>query len=243
MTLTNRFVLICVILGAGVAAQTGLNWHIHGGSGLQYAELREPISALPMSLPSLSEKVSERQSMHWIGKTNAHEEQIRKQLPFEPDDLVSRTYRRGVDLNLYMVYSRLGDDRKHHPEVCIRDVTGAPEDLEARKILFIGGDEKHPVQRFRFRTSFSHYTTVYYWHFTFPRIPRAGESILQVLHQRGSQPAPSITVQISTLAELDQLEAIETDFLVSLDRSLWKSHLPEGTVMGCDRMPITLLRR
>jgi hypothetical protein len=246
MSLSARFALINLILCVALAAQFVLSWHVRGGSDLIYPELRAPLAQVPLEFPSHGDKSSQHAAGGWIGKTNPHEEAIRNQLPFVPDDLLSRTYFRtdsALNLNLYMVYSRQGDDRKHHPEVCIRDVAGAPEDVDARKILFLDADEKHPVQRFRFRTGATQHTTVYYWHFTFPRLPREGETFLQVLHQRGSKPAPSVTVQVSTSAEMDQLEAIERDFLVSLDHVLWERHLPAGTVMGCDRLPIALLRR
>jgi Protein of unknown function (DUF3485) len=241
MSLTARLMLINALLVVGVAGQWALSHHLRAGGELGYAEIARPISQLPLVIAASSEGAE-----WWRGKTNPHEDVIRTQLPFTPDDLVSRTYvldRSGFFVNLYMVYSRQGDDRKHHPEVCIRDVAGAPEDESARRILWLGDDITRPVQRFRFRTSATHHTTVYYWHYTFPRNVRDGETRLQVLHQRLSQPPPSITVQVSTLAEVAELDDIEKSFLTPLDQAMWKTYLPQGTTMATDRMPIALIRR
>ena len=245
MNLPARFLLVNATLGLGLAAQWGLNRHVNSGADLAYPEIRAPISAISLVLPASADHLAAGSRGAWIGKS-VHEEKIRRELPFVPDDLVSRTYVQSdapLGLALYLVYSREAADRKHHPEVCIRDVTGAPEDLAARKILFLDKDGQQPIQRFRFRTGATRHTTVYYWHFTFPRIPREEESALQVIHQRLSKPAPSITVQVSTMAEPEQLDAIEQGFLVQLNRILWQHHLPEGTAMGCDRLPIALIRR
>jgi hypothetical protein len=182
----------------------------------------------------------------WIGAANPSEAETRKQLPFTPDALLLRTYVNGdrsLALGLYMVHSRQADDRKHHPEVCIRDVTGATEDLASRKILFVDAERKRPIQRFRFKTSATQHTTVYYWHYTLPPVPRAGATPLQVMYQRINTPAPSVTVQVSLAAEKEQLETVETGFLVVLDQALRDQYLPQGTVMACDRIPIALLTR
>ena len=253
MTLPARLLLITAILGATLVVQSGLNWHMRGGEETDYADLRKPISDLPLTIPPVESDAPQTPNISWIGATNEkHQNDIRAQLPFEPNGLLSRTYElsdKSLALHLYMVYSRQADDRKHHPEICIRDVAGKPEILEARKILFVNSDPKRPIQRFRFQTSNTHHTTVYYCHFTFPRVPRPGETALQVLHQQLSRQAPSITVQVSTMAEIkttaesNRLEPIESVFLPALDKLLQESYLPKGTVMGCDRVPIVLVTR
>ncbi len=240
MSLASRLILVNAILAAGAAAHWGLNAHLRAGRGA-YAEIRRPIAQVPALLKS-----GPSSSSVWMGRTNSQEEIIRTQLPFVPNDLLSRTYSQSaapLAVNLYMVYSRQGDDRKHHPEVCIRDVAGAAEDESARKIVLLANNVGRPVQRFRFQTGPTQNITVYYWHYTFPRVPDEGETALQSLYQRLSKPAPSITVQVSTTAEMDQLDEIETGFLVALDQNMQQNQLPEGTLMGCDRLPIALIRR
>jgi hypothetical protein len=246
MTLLARLLLISAFLGATLAAQLALHWHMRGGEALDYAHLRKSLPQLPLNFPASEDKSSPAKYGAWFGNANpAADAIIRAQLPFKPDDLLCRTYVKNdlsIGLNLYMVYSRKGEDRKHHPEICIRDVTGATEDLNARKILYVDAEGKRPIQRFRFRADATQYTTVYYWHYTLPRVPRAGETDLQVMYQRMNKPAPSITVQVSMTAELDQLEPVEKGFLVSLDQAMRDQQLPDGAVMGCDRIPIALLR-
>jgi hypothetical protein len=241
MKLLGRILLVNAILAGGWAAQWALSHHLQARGQLAYTDIRKSITQLPETLtPSADAAVG------WTGQTNVHEELIRKQLPFVPDDLVSRTYLlpgSNLSVSLYAVFSRDGSDRKHHPEVCIRDVTGAPEDAAARLVLYMENDSSRPIQRFRFRTSATQHTIVYYWHYTFPRIPLDGESRLQVLYQRLSKPAPSITVQVSTTAEMEHAKAIESGFLEALDQLLRRDYLPPGTVMACDRMPIALSRR
>ena len=51
-----------------------------------------------------------------------------------------------------MVYSHKGEDRKHHPEVCVREAAGKPEDVSARATLAL--DAERP-ERF--------YDQNYYW--------------------------------------------------------------------------------
>src|SRR5262249_17830118 len=138
MTLSARFALINLVLCVALAAQFALTWHVRGGSDLIYPELRAPIAQLPLEFPSNGEKSSQQANGGWIGKTNPNQDATRDKLPFVPEELLSRFYKRTDStllLNLYMVYSRQADDRKHHPEVCVRDVAGAPEDLDARNIL------------------------------------------------------------------------------------------------------------
>jgi len=247
MTLQARLLLIVVFLGATLTVQLGLTWHMRGGESLEYTNLRKSLTELPLQFAATDARANPSKYGPWVGKANPDSEtRIRAQLPFKPDDMIHRVYAKSdmsIILNLYMVYSRQADDRKHHPEVCIRDVTGATEDLAARKILFVDAEQKRPIQRFRFRTDETQHTTVYYWHYAFPRVPRAGETELQVMYQRMNKPAPSITVQINLTADIAQLEPVEKGFLVSLDRTLREQFLPEGTVMACDRIPIALQTR
>jgi hypothetical protein len=217
--------------------------HMRGGAALAYAHLRKSISEFPLTFTTSK---SPAKSTAWIGMVHPAEADTRTKLPFTPDALLLRTYVKddhSLALSLYMVHSRQGDDRKHHPEVCIRDVTGAAEDLASRKILFVDAEQKRTIQRFRFQTGPTQYTTVYYWHYTLPRVPREGETSLQVMYQRINTPAPSITVQVSLSAEAEQHDAVEKGFLVYLDQALKDQYLPEGTVMACDRIPIALQTR
>ena len=55
----------------------------------------------------------------WVGAERpAVRDAIRAKLPFPADDLLVRGYQNanGAFAQLYMVHSRAGEDRKHHPE-------------------------------------------------------------------------------------------------------------------------------
>ena len=141
-----------------------------------------------------------------------------------------------------MVYSRQGDDRKHHPEICIRDASGATEDFAARRRIALDADGERTVMRFRFQTGTSQYTTVYYWHYTLEALPRKQLTGLRRLYLRQNHPVPSITMQVSLVADLNELEAVEKGFLVAVDSAMRKEQLPATARMGCRRLPIALIR-
>jgi hypothetical protein len=246
MSMQTRLILIAAILGATLAVQQALIAHMRGGAELEYAHLRKSIADFPLTFTRSEALAAPAKSSEWLGMINPTEADERAKLPFTPDALLYRTYwmkkNPSVALGVYMVHSRQADDRKHHPEVCVRDVTGAKEDLSSRAILFVDAEQKRPIQRFRFKPSSTKHQTVYYWHYTLPRVPRAGETPLQVIYQRINTPAPSITVQVWLEAETER-DAVEKEFLVFLDQALRDQYLPEGTVMACDRIPIALQTR
>jgi hypothetical protein len=248
MSLSRRLLIAATCLALGVAAETALESHLGSAAATSYPTLRKQLAACPLELRTTTESqptAGSSPSEVWRGVDLPGLKEFRASLPFHADDLVLRGYRElpaGPLVNLYLVHSRSGEDRKHHPEVCIREVTGAPEDLQARGRIYLDAEHQRAVQRFRFRTGTGQYTTVYYWHYTFEPAPQQGQSLIQFLHQRLSQPAPSLTVQVASLASPEELVAVETTFLVVLDANLQKEHLPAGSRLGCDRQPVSLIR-
>jgi hypothetical protein len=249
MTLSRRLLIAAACLAAGVAAQAALQQHLSRAPASPYPAFRKELAACPLTLqpPAETEPASAAALPEvWRGVDLPGLEELRARLPFHADDLLSRGYRAlpaGPVVKLYMVHSRIGEDRKHHPEICIREVAGAPEDEDARALIYLDPEHRRAVQRFRFRTGTGEYTTVYYWHYTFEPTPQAGQSFLQVLHQRLSQPAPSLTVQVASIASPEELAAVESSFLVALDAALQREHLPAGTRIGCDRQAVSLIRQ
>lgn len=243
MSLKKRLLIACSCLALGVALQFALQLHLSSGVAAPFPKLKKPLSALPQKLSEIEFTEGEKGTV-WIGKDNPHQDHLRKELPFVADDLLSRYYMQpetGVILNLYMVHSRSGEDRKHHPEICIGDVMGAEEDVTSRQLIFLDRHKKRAVQRFRFRTARHEWTTVYYWHYTFQPTETEGRSGLQKLHDMLSRQAPSITVQVSTTASANQLELVEKSFLVAIDTHLQQQHLPAGTRIGYNRLPVLLI--
>jgi hypothetical protein len=239
------YVLAVFLLSAGLLVQWTLLSHLAPANLEAYPHLVRPFAELSLTLKTQETETSPQAALSiWNGVDRPDLDNLRAILPFQVDDLLSRVYQlSGTDLaaTLYLVHSRVGDDRKHHPEICIREVTGAPEDVRSRRTFGLAGDASRPVQRFRFKTGTQQYTTVYYWHYTFEPDPSATHSRLQQIHLRLGYPAPSVTVQVATLAPLDKLDPIEQSLLPLLDGSLAKRHLPPSR-LACDRMPITLIR-
>jgi hypothetical protein len=237
MTTAARIWLATVMLGAALAVQTGLLVHMVFGPDNTYPAMLKSFSELPSSL---REKVPEETALTWSFVAHPAEKEIRPRLPFVPADLVYRYCKceqRNVDAVCYIVHSEDGEDRKHHPEICIRDVQGVPEDKSGRENLRLGEDR--PVQRFSFKRSPSEAVTVYYWHYTFAPEPREGQSRLQLLYQTFSRNPPSVTVQVSTTAGREHWPMIEKTLLAPLEQQL-REHLPATIKMGCDRLPIAM---
>jgi hypothetical protein len=248
MSLGVRLMLVAGCLAAGLAAQLALERHLDAAAAGAYPELKRGLDDFPQAVanPALPEPSPDNPwpPATWYGEDRADREALRQKLDFA-DALCARTYHPehvGVAVTLYMVYSRAGEDRNHHPEICIREVAGAPEELDGRALVYLDAAQERPVQRFRFRTSPTRSMTVYYWHYTLDPVFPAGQTSLQVLHQKLSHPAPSVTVEVSTYAQPVEQTAVERDFLVAVDALLQRDHLPATARIGCDRLPVGVIR-
>jgi exosortase len=181
----------------------------------------------------------------WVGLDLVQErEEVRKQLLFRVDDLMYRGYQTTDQKSIasvYMVYSRTGEDRKHHPEVCIRDVSGAPEDPAFRTTVPLAAADRK-AQRFRFLSTGNQSTIVYYWHYTLT--PEAvARSPFQAIHQQIGTAPPSVTVQVRAPYDERTAQAIERELLPQLDAAMTRTVLPENTAVGCNRLPVVFVRR
>lgn len=238
----------CAVLAAGIASQLALAAHVRPAGELGYPDLTGPFASLPLAYGFTDPDT--RQKLLWKAEDSTEaRDATRAKLPFKTDDLLVRNYglfRADGNLigaaHVYMVHSRVGEDRKHHPEICVRDVSGSPEDLTFRGQLPLA--EGGSAERFRFLTGPGRAVVVYYWHYTLPPNPIPGQTRLQRLHQQVGVSAPSITVQVTALAEnAETLKAIEQGLLPALDRAARERCLPPGTRSGCDRIPIGLSRQ
>jgi hypothetical protein len=237
----NRGLLAgCLLLAAGIVSQFALAAHLRPAGELSYPPLTGRFETLPLEVndPATGQTA-------WRGvEMKEATEATRAKLPFAVDDLLIRAYKsaHGDVVRLYMVHSRVGEDRKHHPEVCVRDVSGAPEDLAFRREIPLSG-EGRSAQRFRFLTGPGRSMVVYYWHYTPAPNPIPGQTSLQRLHQQIGVTAPSVTVQLSAAGDDPRtIEAIEKRLLPALDQAAHERVLPPGTRTGCDRIPIGLTR-
>jgi exosortase len=228
-----------VIVGIGL--QLTLNTHLHAAGEASYPTLIRPLDTLPLTIVD-----TQTNEPVWQGQNNTtYRDKLLQKISFPIDDLLVRVYEHsgGEVAHLYMVHSRAGEDRKHHPEICIRDVNGSPEDLSFRKRIPIGPDGAE-AQRFRFQKGVGQVTVVYYWHYTLLPPPQPGLTRLQQWHQRIGITAPSITAQVSLSSDDPRtLAAIEQQLLPQLHAAAFQQVLPPNTHTGCERLPIALARQ
>lgn len=112
------------------------------------------------------------------------------------DDNLFRTYENPDTkqaLTLWMVYSEVGEDRGHHPEVCLK-VAGNREDTRVRNALPVEGHGS-PIQQYRFVAPDGSSQWVFYWHYTLMP-PRTGANELQLKYQRMHKRPSSLTIEV-----------------------------------------------
>jgi hypothetical protein len=156
------------------------------------------------------------------------------------DETLFRTYRNEVAVaqaQVYLIYSHTGQDRKHHPEFCLRDAQGLPEDVSWRRRVPLGAASGE-VCRYRFRTGTGHYTFVYYWYYTLPPASAPGQTPLQLIHWRLGRPVPSLTVLVCSDVGPERLAPVEQELLRAVDAALIDRHLPATAHLSCDPLPI-----
>ncbi|MDE2506957.1 MAG: EpsI family protein [Planctomycetota bacterium] len=105
MRSTSRLILAVVILACGAAAKAG----IEALSRSDRPALAQPLSTLPLALGE------------WLGRDVPVDERIIEQA--QTDDFLNRVYEssthRGVQLKLWINYSKKGDNMRHSPEICL----------------------------------------------------------------------------------------------------------------------------
>ncbi len=236
----GRVMTSALVLGVGLAVQFALLGHLHAAGPSSFPDMKGPLAGVPELFPG------PRPGTTWASKDVDQLDKFREKLPFQVDDLLYRDYvGAGIPWGrVYMVYSKSGDDRKHHPEICIRDVSGAPERIADRaRVQLVPGDDSRQAARFGFETRPGEVLTVYYWHYTLQPREDTLRTPLQRIHSRIGVPAPSLTVQVYThTPTAADRAAIEQGLLPALDRALVERVVPDGTDVGCHRLPVGLVR-
>jgi exosortase len=237
--------LVAAAVVAGLVGLTMLfQWHIAAGGKGSYPENPGKFAQVPY------EFAADDKTLLWRGEEiDRVREETRKKLPFDADDLSYRGYQT-VDGRyqalVYMVHSEIGEDRKHHPEICIREVSGAPEVAGGRKAVSLlgpdGPQDGPKAQRFRFSTGGGRSMAVYYWHYSVR--PNDGQlDPVQRVHQAVGTGKPSVTVQLTTAGDDSRgLELVERTLLPQLHAALTGQVLPPNTAAGCDRLPVVFVR-
>lgn len=226
-------------VGVLIAVTLLFQWHLSAAGEGSYPRMTGQFAQLPLEFPAADKYPG------WRGKElDKEREETRAKLPFTADDLAYRAYASTdgrVGTRLYLVHSRAGEDRRHHPEVCIREVSGAPEVPNSRAEITLAG-EGRVAQRFRYKVSGGQTVAVYYWHYTFQPSTRLW-SPFQQIHQGIGTEKPSVTAQLTAPGNDPRaLEVIEKSLLPQLDAALMDGLLPPNTPAKCDRLPVVFVR-
>lgn len=234
MTVRRNAIVLAGLLGAGLLLTLALSWHLHAAAEARFPELRRPLGKLPVLIEV--ERAGYDKS-RWHGSPSRRDPKQTELYRQVYEDVLDRQYTdmtSRLGISLYAAYSRRGEDRRHHPQICLADVARYFEDPTARKQIALDAAGQRLVQRFRFRIGDAEYMTVYYWHYTFPPAPWGDETALQRLHLGLKVPSPSVTVQVAATADLDQLAPVEAGLLPTLDTMLRRDHLPADCAIGSE---------
>lgn len=214
-----------LLLALGWLAQSRLERYVTSPGPLAEVPLEKALAELPLQL----------------GEWEGTDREITDQKLLYADQHLQRVYwhpgRRQM-VSVWLVYSRKGEDRGHHPEVCMA-VAGRPEDVAGRAELPLPGHPA-PVQQYRFGTQ-GNRQWVYYWHYTLLPEQTTGLSDLQRFYQRLHKRPASLTLEVFApeTSEDDGRQARE--FVALLDSAI-QSHLGGNPVRGSRRTPVTVIR-
>jgi exosortase len=206
--------------------------------------LQKQLNSAEESIPVVQPAFLEQLPLNlgeWRGQGHPEAQQVADQSSYA-DASLTRAYvdARGNAAALYVVFSRTGRDRDHHPEICLRDAAGAVE-IPAQRGEVALSQPMHTAIRMRYQRDQLRQTTIYYWHYTVMPEFSEQQNAFQRLHLLQQCSLPSVTVQVQTNQSHPQaLEAMERTFLPLLDDWM-KRHLPEGTRVGYERRSIRLV--
>ena len=156
------------------------------------------------------------------------------------DDRLWRTYRHRETeqtLRLWIVYSARGEDRGHHPDICMA-VAGQVEDEQVRQTLPLPG-EGEPAQQYRFGSSAGS-QWVFYWYYTLAPRREEGVGALERFYRRMHFRPSSVTVEIFAAEHKAGAGSAAGQFAQLADGAL-REGLPEGAVRGSRRTPVVVV--
>ncbi len=221
--LSLRLTLLAIILGGAFAAQAALKNQLESDGPLPAAALQLPLANVPLQLgewrgmdaPVTDPKLQIGEERLWRQYIHAESKQ---------------------PLVLWMVYSKDGEDRGHHPEICMQ-VAGRPEDKSARQVCEIPG-HKAPAQQYLFGTPGDR-QWVFYWHYTLPP-PQTSTHWLARMYQRLRQRPASVTIEVFAPRVDDESGASAQEFVRLVDAAL-QAQVGANAVRGSRRLPVTII--
>lgn len=206
-------VMACVLLHVLVVR------HLAAAGELPTIGLRRPLAELPMSIGG------------WVGR----DVEINDENQNFGEDFVQRIYQLpGTPQGalVWIVYAADGEDRGHHPEICMA-VAGKREHTDERATLDVPGHEQ-PVQQYRFGSSHDS-QWVFYWHYTLNPPPNEELDDLQRTYQRMRRRPSSMTLEVFAPGGTDIAKLHE--FVIELDAAVHE-HLPAHAERGSRRSPV-----
>lgn len=226
MSIVNlRILLAAVLLLGGWLGQTLLERHVTAAGPLPELPLAQPLAMLPLTL----------------GDWHGQDRPIDDPKLLIGDERLSRTYThqaRGQQVSLWIVYSKEGEDRGHHPEVCMA-VAGRAEDTTERAELPVPGHPA-PVQQYRFGAP-GEQTWVFYWHYTLLPEKAAALSDLQRFYQRLHKRPSSATLEVFSPENTPEDVEYAREFVALVDAAV-QSQVGPTAVRGSQRKPVTIIR-
>jgi hypothetical protein len=226
MRIRGRVALLTAILGVALAAQFALFGYLQAAGPLPSVALVKPLADFPLEVDSCS----------------GSNLPITDSRVLYGDECVNRGYRCGdrkQNFQLWMVYSALGEDRGHHPEVCMR-AAGMPEDPEGRAVVSAEGHSR-PIQQYRFgRVGDGESLLIYYWHYTLNPPPDEQIGPLQRAYQQWQRRPSSLTIEVFTQSVANDDAEAAQQFVRAVDHAI-QAFLPPGAARGSARLPVFLV--
>jgi hypothetical protein len=199
--------------------------HVQAPGPLLVTELVKPLAELPLQLGD------------WKGSDRP----ITDEKTLYADQHLQRLYvnvRTQQSVLVWLAYSRDGEDRGHHPEVCMA-VAGRPEDASERQ-TFPAPGHIAPIQQYRFGTPGDR-QWVYYWHYTLTPPKTAETTELQRFYQRLHRRPSSITLEVFAPESRPTDGEHAREFALLLDEAI-QSHLVPTATRGSQRLPVTVIQ-
>ena len=226
MRTQSRVAVVAGTLGIALAAKTALFRHLEAAGPLPAVPLAKSLEAFPQVLgPWRGGDLPPADARLLYG-----------------DERLSRVYSHGnrkQGVRLWMVYSATGEDRGHHPEVCMR-AAGMTENPRGRSVLPAAGHPQ-PIQQYLFgRPGEGEGLLGFYWHYTLAPPRDETTSPLQRAYRRCQHRPSSLTIEVFTPVVAEQDIEVARDFVRCVDRAIQTS-LPPGAVRGSERLPVFLV--
>ncbi|MBX3414552.1 MAG: exosortase-associated EpsI family protein [Pirellulales bacterium] len=213
-----RLIAVAVVVGACLLAHLLLVQYLKAPGELQTVMPARPLAELPMEIGG------------WVGEDVEVTDENQK----FGEDYIQRAYRLGniQGALVWIVYAADGEDRGHHPEICMA-VAGRPENTSARTTLDVPGFPQ-PVQQYQFGTQ-QDSQWVFYWHYTLNPPPNEELDELQRTFQRMRKRPSSMTLEVFAPAGAD-VETLQ-QFVIDLDAAV-QEILPPHAERGSRRSPV-----